>query len=93
MNATNLDHLMRAVRETYVATVNSSCTFYYGITLQWDYRERHVGISMPGYVNRTLLTYATSLSPIVPNIRPTPGLSPTMAPNNNSPKNPIIIRH
>ena len=30
---------------------------YYGITLEWDYENRHVDISMPGYIKKKLQEY------------------------------------
>ena len=57
-NAADLDHLMRAVCEMYIAAVDTSGTLYRGLTLKWYYRARHVDISTPKYVNHTLQTYA-----------------------------------
>ena len=30
---------------------------YLGLTLEWDYKNRHVDISMPGYIKATLLKF------------------------------------
>ena len=37
-----------------ISTTNMTGSLYCGLTLEWDYNERHVDVSMPGYVQRIL---------------------------------------
>ena len=43
-------HLQRALESKYKITIDRAGTLYCGLTLQWDYRQRTVQLSMPGYV-------------------------------------------
>ena len=57
MSESNLQHLITAVRELYTITIDKSGTLYCGLTMKWDYKRRHVNISMPGYIERTLAEF------------------------------------
>ena len=49
----NAKHLIKAIKdEGYKLEVDWSGTRYCGITLDWDYDERTLVISMPGYVQK-----------------------------------------
>jgi hypothetical protein len=48
------DHLLACLREQYTMTTDWDCTNYCGLTLKWDYKERWVDMSLPGYIERAL---------------------------------------
>ena len=50
----NLDHLNAALNAKYTTEIDRTGAFYLGMTLMWDYEQRHVNVSMPGYVERAL---------------------------------------
>ena len=48
-------HLLQTLRKYYEAvSVDWKGTFYCGITLEWDYRQRTCELSMPGYVQQAV---------------------------------------
>ena len=48
------DHLIEAIQDTYECSIDWKGTQYCGLTLAWNYPERYVDISMPGYVTKAL---------------------------------------
>ena len=46
------DHLLSILHEHYKTTIDWSGSLYCGITLHWNYDERYVDISMPGYIDK-----------------------------------------
>jgi hypothetical protein len=44
------DHLIKTLRQHYKLSEDWEGTLYCGITLEWDYQERTLDISMPGYI-------------------------------------------
>ena len=72
----DLNHLMAAVRETYVATIDTSGTLYCGLILKWDYITKQVDISMSGYVNQTIQSYSSQPFPHCPQHSPRPWKNP-----------------
>ena len=55
------DHLIKAIQDTYECSINWKGTQYCGLTLAWNYSERYVDISMPGYVKKALKNSTTNL--------------------------------
>jgi hypothetical protein len=53
----DLDHLLASLRKHYVVAVDPTGSKYLGLTLDWDYVNRTVDISMPGYIERALLRF------------------------------------
>ena len=51
------DHLLNALRQKYAITVDLTGSSYLGLTLEWNYAEGYVDISMPGYVSKALLKF------------------------------------
>ena len=47
-------HLAKALQELYTITTYWYGGLYYSLTLTWDYINRTVDMSMPGYVERAL---------------------------------------
>jgi len=56
-NQANATHLMDALCTHYQVTKDWDATCYCGLTLHWDYDQCHVDISMPGYIEHTLLRF------------------------------------
>ncbi len=48
------DHLINAVKDLYGVSLDWTGSLYCGLTLQWDYQQRTVDVSMPGYVAAAL---------------------------------------
>jgi hypothetical protein len=57
VNKTDVDHLISSIKTTYTLTEDWSGQLYCGITLDWDYVNRTVDISMPGYIKKKLQEY------------------------------------
>jgi hypothetical protein len=51
------DHLIRTLKQHYKLSEDWEGTLYCGITLQWDYANRTLDISMPGYIQRLLAKF------------------------------------
>jgi len=47
-------HLIEAIQAKYKCSTDWSGNLYCGITLKWDYENRTVDLSMPGYVEKAL---------------------------------------
>ena len=47
-------HLKQTLEENYKVTTEWDRTRYIRITLDWDYRQRQVHMSLPGYTNKSL---------------------------------------
>ena len=50
-------HLVVALKETYDIEVNKKGEKYVGISLDWDYENGEVHLSMPGYVSEALARF------------------------------------
>ena len=57
INKEDVDHLISSIKTTYTLTEDWSGQLYCGITLDWDYVNRTVDISMPGYIKKKLQEY------------------------------------
>ena len=53
-------HLISVLEEDYTVEVDWKGALYCGITLEWDYNNRTVDLSMPGYVKKQLIRYEHS---------------------------------
>ena len=51
------DHLLKSLRGDYEITKDWTGDKYLGLTLKWDYVNRNVSVSMPGYVKAALLKF------------------------------------
>ena len=51
------DHLLKSLQEDYNITKDWTGEKYLGLTLKWDYVNRNVRVSMPGYVKADLLKF------------------------------------
>jgi endonuclease I len=50
----NADHLLNALKENYEVTEDWAGKLYCGISLDWDYKNKTVDLSMPGYIVNAL---------------------------------------
>ena len=50
----HFEHLCDALRDLYEIRVDKTGSTYLGMTLKWDYKNQHVDISMPGYVEKAI---------------------------------------
>jgi hypothetical protein len=51
------EHLMECIKNNYNISSNWNCSAYYGLTLEWDYKNCTVDLSMPGYIKVALHKY------------------------------------
>ena len=49
VNKEDVDHLIASIKTTYSLTKDWTGNLYCGIALEWDYKNGHIDISMPGY--------------------------------------------
>ena len=57
VNKEDADHLLAALQEKYKVTMDWNGNLYCGITLLWNYIDRTVQLSMPGYIEAALLKF------------------------------------
>jgi hypothetical protein len=50
----NANHLLAALQEIYVITMDWIGSLYLTMTIGWDYIKKTIDISMPGYVAKAL---------------------------------------
>ena len=86
----DVKHLIHILKENYpIVTVDWSGILYCGITLEWDYIQRTVTLSMPHYLHRVLHKYQHP-APVRPQHAPHPwrpiqyGQQPKAIPNDAS---------
>ncbi len=48
----DVNHLISRIKSTYTLTKDWTGNLYCGITLEWDYVNQHVDISMPNYLKK-----------------------------------------
>ena len=48
------DHLLNSLRDNYKLSVDWNGSDYCGLSIKWNYAEKYVDISMPGYIEATL---------------------------------------
>jgi hypothetical protein len=51
------EHLMTCIKKNYNISSDWNCTSYCGLALDWDYTNRTVDLSMPGYIKAALHKY------------------------------------
>lgn len=66
VNRANAQHLIDTLASFYEITVDWEATKYCGITLEWDYKNRTVDLSMPNYVTDALhhFQHPVSIQPV-----------------------------
>lgn len=63
------NHLKTTLEQWYDVTVDWKGSKYVGINLQWNYKERTLHTSVPGYVKKSLLTFGHPM-PVKPQHAP-----------------------
>jgi hypothetical protein len=53
----DVEHLIESLKANYALTVDWTGNLYCGISLDWDYVNRWVDISMPGYIKKKMQEY------------------------------------
>jgi hypothetical protein len=53
-NLCDAEHLLTALQARYIVTTDWTGSLYLAMTIDWDYRNHTVDISMPGYVTKAL---------------------------------------
>jgi hypothetical protein len=48
------EHLMECIKKNYIISSDWKGSAYCGLTLEWDYKDRTVALSMPGYIKAAL---------------------------------------
>ena len=56
-------HLLNCLRSLYDIIIYCTYTLYIGLTLRWDYIQRIVCLSIPGYIEKALHRFCVSVSP------------------------------
>ena len=49
----DIDYLIKTIQQHYKVTIDWTGSNYLGLTLDWDYNNKTVDISMPGYIEAT----------------------------------------
>jgi hypothetical protein len=57
VDESDVEHLIASLKENYALIVDWTGNLYCGISLDWDYVNRWVDISMPGYIKKKLQEY------------------------------------
>jgi hypothetical protein len=76
------EHLMACIKNNYNISSEWKGSAYCGLTLEWDYTNRTVDLSMPGYIKAAL--HKTNMLPQhAQNMHHTRGMHLYMAPKHN----------
>jgi hypothetical protein len=77
------EHIMELIKKNYNISSDWNGSAYCGLTLEWDYKNRTVDLSMSGYIKAALHKYQHA-SPARPyNMHHTRGIHLYMAPKHN----------
>ena len=66
----HVEKLLEVLRRKYELKADWTGSRYCGLTLEWDYANQTVDVSMPGYVERALQRFAHTHDPSVPSSSP-----------------------
>jgi hypothetical protein len=53
----DVNHLISALKENYEITIDKTATKYIGLTIEWDYENKKVYTSMPGYLSKAFVRF------------------------------------
>jgi hypothetical protein len=51
------NHIINALKQDYIITVDRDATKYIGLTIEWDYQNGKVHIHMPGYLDKAMTRF------------------------------------
>jgi hypothetical protein len=57
INKDDVDHLLEVLKKDYTCDTDWDGTRYLGLSLDWDYKNRHIHLSMPGYIAKALARF------------------------------------
>ena len=65
-NKADVEHLLTSLQTKYTMTVDWTGKNYCGLTLDWQYQNKHVDVSLPGYIGKLLhrLAHNRPLRPV-----------------------------
>ncbi len=76
INKDNVGHLISSLSQDYTIDTDWEGTRYLGLTLDWDYLQCKVHLSMPGYIKNALIQFGHK-KPDKPQMQPYPHTTPT----------------
>ena len=76
INKADVEHLISVLKQDYGIDTDWEGTRYLGLTLDWDYINREVHLSMPGYIENALVRFGHE-PPDKPQLQPYPHTIPT----------------
>jgi hypothetical protein len=76
VNKDNVRHLISSLSQDYTINTNWEGRRYLGLTLDWDYSQRKVHLSMPKYIENALIRFGHK-RPDTPQMQPYPHTTPT----------------
>jgi hypothetical protein len=75
-NKDDVGHLISSLSQNYTINTDWEGTRYLGLTLDWDYSQRKVHLSTPGYIENALIRFGHK-KPDKPQMQPYPHTTPT----------------
>ncbi len=57
MSENNVDHIINALKKYYTITVDKDAAKYMKLTIEWDYENGKVHMSMPGYLAKEMIRF------------------------------------
>ena len=87
-NDNDLEHLLSALKTFYEITVNKQGTSFCGLTLDWNYQEGYVDVSMPGYIAKKLKKFQHPI-PAKPQYAPHKWIKPAYGKSYNTRHRPM----
>ena len=76
INKADAEHLIAVLKQDYECDTDWEGTRYLGLTLDWDYANHEVHLSMPGYIDKALARFGHP-HPTTPQNQPHPHTTPT----------------
>ena len=76
INKADAEHLIAVLKQDYKCDTDWEGTRYLGLTLDWDYANHEVHLSMPGYIDKALARFGHP-HPTTPQNQPHPHTIPT----------------
>ncbi len=92
INNNNINHLITSLKTTYNIVEDWTGDLYCGIALDWDYFNKTVDISMPGYIKKKIQDYGHLLPgrmqkcPYLPELKKFGSNAQVPLPPNDTPK-------
>ena len=78
-------HLITSLQALYKVSIDWTASLYCGLRLVWDYTNRTVDVSMPGYIHAALHRFQHPPHRRAARMHRIPGLNPSMVPKHSLP--------